>query len=323
MANYTENEGVNYCGLTASKNKWLFRPQPFNDIGIDAHIEFIDESDSPKQLLALQIKSGKSYFDEIRDGNVIFRDINDRQYSYWTMNSLPCIVILYNPENNTSIWEKLTSDTIKKTKEGNGKGYFVNVPLKQTFLDSKSNEKLLSITNLPQHVVNYNFLLSQKNFMEIIKNGGTVKLHSTEWVNKSSGKGTTEIIVNDENGEEIYSYPYWFPFTPYEMVFPRLFPWATFTADDDFYEEEDKNEWREYNCWYDKEKDEWIVVGDTFEKYRKSLNPMRSIDHSGEVAEYMLALGLNELGESFLKIDEYVSKKQPYTNIRASEEKDE
>ena len=40
-----------------------------------------------------------------------------------------------------------------------------------------------------------------------------------------------------------------------------------------------------------------IVLGDTFEEFRKKLNPMRSIDHAGEVAEYMMILTLNELGK--------------------------
>ena len=67
-----------------------------------------------------------------------------------------------------------------------------------------SNEQLLSYTNLPEHVVNYNFLLSQKEFMQIIQDGGEVKLHSSEWVNKSSGKGETELIVDD--GKSIKKY---------------------------------------------------------------------------------------------------------------------
>ena len=64
--------------------------------------------------------------------------------------------------------------------------------------------------------------------MQIIQDGGEVKLHSTEWVNKSSGKGETELIVNDGESVKTYSYPYCFPLTPYTEVFPRLFPWADF-----------------------------------------------------------------------------------------------
>ena len=70
---------------------------------------------------------------------------------------------------------------------------------------------------------------------------------------------------------------------------------------------------------FDKEEDEWIEVGDSFEEFRASLDPMRYIDHAGEVAEYMLVLSLNELGESFLKIDQYVSQPRPYAGTRPNE----
>lgn len=316
MANYTERIGVNHIGEIAERNKWMFREQPIDDVGIDAHMELIESTGKPKQLLALQIKSGASWFKEKKDDYIIFRDINERQYNYWTMNSLPCIVVLYNPDDNMCIWQKLTNETIEKTNGGKGKGFLVKVPITQVFLNDMSNERLLSFTNLPQHITNYNFLLSQKKFMQIIQDGGEIKLHSTEWVNKSSGRGETELIVDDGNSIQKYSYPYWFPFTPYTEVFPRLFPWANFSADEDFFEEHDELMWREYHWHYDKEDDEWLHVGDTFEEFRKKLSPMRSINHSGEVAEYMMKLSLNELGKSFLDIDEFVSQSHPYTGTR-------
>lgn len=319
MANYTERIGVNHCGEIAERNNWMFREQPVNDIGIDAHMEFIDSSGRPKQLLGLQIKSGASWFKEKKDKYIIFRDINERQYNYWITNSLPCILVLYNPDSGECVWQKLTATTVERTSGGQGKGFFVKVPLTQIFLNDSSNEKLISFTNLPEHIINYNFLLSQKEFMQIIKNGGEVKLHSTEWVNKSSGKGETELIVDDGKSIKTYAYPYWFPYTPYTEVFPKLFPWANFSADEDFYEESDKSFWLEYHCYYDKEDHEWLIVGDTFEEYRKKLDPMRSIDHMNEVAEYMLVLSLNELGESFLTVNDYVSQNQVYADTRPSE----
>lgn len=318
MASSIERRGVHHCGEIAERNNWMFREQPIDDVGIDAHMEFIESTGKPKQLLALQIKSGSSWFKEKKDNYIIFRYINERQYNYWTMNSLPCIVVLYNPDDDMCIWEKLTVETIEKTK--GGKGFLVKVPLNQVFLNDLSNEKLLSFTNLPQHITNYNFLLSQKRFMQIIHDGGKIRLHSTEWVNKSSGRGETELIVDDGKSIQKYSYPYWFPFTPYKMVFPRLFPWANFSADEDFFEENDETLWREYHCYYDKEDDEWINVGDTFEEFRRKLDPMRSIDHLGEVAEYMLVLSLNELGRAFLNVDKFVSQNQPYIKARPKEE---
>lgn len=320
MANSTERTGVYHCGEIAARNNWIFREQPIDDIGIDAHMEFTESSGKTKQLLALQIKSGESWFKEKKDEYIIFRDINERQYNYWTTNSLPCIVVLYNPHDNLCIWQELTAKTIEKTKGGKGRGFFVKIPLTQVFLNASSNEKLFSFTNLPEHVTNYNFLLSQKKFMQILQNGGSIKLHSIEWVNKSSGRGNTELIVDDGKSIKKYSYPYFFPFTPYTMVFQRLFPWADFSADEDFFEEHDESLWREYHCYYDKEEDEWLVVGDTFEEFRRKLDPMRSIDYSGEVAEYMLVLSLNELGRAFLNVDKFVSQNQPYAKARPKEE---
>ena len=76
-----------------------------------------------------------------------------------------------------------------------------------------------------------------------------------------------------------------------------------------FFEEKwQKIFWREYTAFYDKEEAEWLIVGDTFEEFRRKLNPMRSIDHSGEVAKYMMKLSLNELGKSFLNVDKFVSQ---------------
>ena len=316
MANTTERIGVSYCSLIASKTEWMFREQPIDDIGIDAHMERTDKDGKVQQLLALQIKSGESYFKENKGDYVVFRDIDDRQYNYWTTNTLPCIVVLYNPNDDMCIWQKLTAETIQKTRGGAGKGYYVNVPINQVFLDDISNELLLTFTNLPEHMTNYNFLLSQKKFMQIIKDGGIVKLHSEEWVNKCSGKGKTELIVDDGNTVMTYSYPYWFPFTPYTEVFPKLFPWAHFSIDEEFYEEDDLTLWRDLHCYYDKEIDDWVVVGKSFEEFRKSLPAIRGVDHSGEVAEYMLILSLNDLGESFLTVDGYVSQIRPYAEAR-------
>lgn len=320
MASSTERIGVHHCGEIAERNDWMFREQPVDDVGVDAHMELVELSGKPKQLLALQIKSGASWFKEKKDDYIIFRKIDDRQFNYWTTNSLPCILVLYNPDDGMCIWQKLTTETIEKTNHGKGKGFFVKVPVSQIFLNDLSNKELISFTKLPEHIINYNFLQSQKKFMQIIQDGGEIKLHSTEWVNKSSGRGETEIIVDNGKSIEKYLYPYWFPFTPYTEVFPRLFPWANFSADEDFFEENDEFFWHEYHCCYDEEDGNWLIVGDTFEEYRKKLNPMRSINQAGEVAEYMMVLSLNELGRSFLNVDKYVSQSLPYADTRPKEE---
>lgn len=74
------------------------------------------------------------------------------------------------------------------------------------------------------------------------------------------------------------------------------------------------------HCWYDKESGDWLVVGDSFEEFRATLDPVRYIDRAGEVTEYMMVLSLNELGRSFLQVDEFVSKNQPYVETRPNKQ---
>ena len=64
MASATERIGVSHCSEIAERNQWMFREQPIDDVGIDAHMEYVDPSGKSKQLLALQIKSGTSWFKE-------------------------------------------------------------------------------------------------------------------------------------------------------------------------------------------------------------------------------------------------------------------
>lgn len=48
--------------------RWLFREQPTEDYGIDAHTEVVDGEEVTGRLLALQIKSGSSWFNEPAPG---------------------------------------------------------------------------------------------------------------------------------------------------------------------------------------------------------------------------------------------------------------
>ncbi len=315
MANNIERLGVSFCDTVANQNGWIFREQPICDIGIDAHMEFNDTDGKTQRLLAIQIKSGESFFREKKDGNIIFRGINDRQYNYWTTYPLPCIIVLYNPNDNTCIWQKLTNKTIVKTNNG----YCIAVPEKQVFLDDFSNDILKKYINLPNYITNYNFLLSQKIFMEIIESGGIVKLHAEDLINKTLGVRKVDLIVDDGEGEKTYSYPYYFPYDSGEVVFQRLFPWADFSIDEEYYENSDYEQWLESENYYDDEEGKYFVIGDSFEEYRSSLPPIRGIDHRGEVSEFMLIMRLNDLGKSFLTVDRYISDPQLYSDTKPQE----
>jgi len=83
---------------------WLFRAQPTEDYGIDAHAEVVDGEDVRGRLLALQIKGGVSWFGEPCPGGWWFRPAG-KHVQYWTNHSLPVVVVLYHPETGRCHWQ--------------------------------------------------------------------------------------------------------------------------------------------------------------------------------------------------------------------------
>jgi tetratricopeptide (TPR) repeat protein len=96
---------------------WLFREQPIEDYGIDAHVEPMDGPEQPsRQLLALQIKAGASYFEEETSDGWWFRDTR-RHWHYWLSHVLPVVIVLYNPETDELFWQHAEASLVQLTGE--------------------------------------------------------------------------------------------------------------------------------------------------------------------------------------------------------------
>ncbi|MEG4288269.1 DUF4365 domain-containing protein [Microcoleus sp. C2C3] len=95
----------------------IFREQPIEDYGIDAHVEFIEKEQATGKLIALQIKSGDSWFKEKNGNNIIFRG-NNEHLEYWQNHSLPVIVVLYKHSERTAYWQAVNNNTVQRTKQG-------------------------------------------------------------------------------------------------------------------------------------------------------------------------------------------------------------
>lgn len=61
---HTGRIGVAGTQLLFKRLGWIFREQPIEDYGIDAHVEVVENNTPTGTLIALQIKSGKSWFKE-------------------------------------------------------------------------------------------------------------------------------------------------------------------------------------------------------------------------------------------------------------------
>src|SRR5271169_5558686 len=98
--------GVNAVEAIFLSMKWLFRRQLESDFGIDAQAEVVNEEGNPTgQLVAMQIKSGPSFF-RPRGEDYVFRG-EPRHLDYWERHSLPVILVMHNPVDGMTLWQRV------------------------------------------------------------------------------------------------------------------------------------------------------------------------------------------------------------------------
>lgn len=102
--NITSKEGVNFVKTIIEKSGCFFQKiDQENDLGIDATIELLDEEPLNKSI-AIQIKSGNSYYNEKTKECTIPIDAHR---DYWLNYSLHVYGIVYIPELNIGYWVDL------------------------------------------------------------------------------------------------------------------------------------------------------------------------------------------------------------------------
>ena len=302
MASHIERIGISVISKICEENDWFFREQPVSDIGIDATIERYNNKTEESKLIALQIKTGVSYFKE-QDAFHVFYRVSDRHYNYWRKYSIPVILVLYNPESKEIVFSEIDDNRIKKT----GLEYKLHLNKREDF-SSYLNDVALRLVNLPNALYNYNYMLTQLPFMEAIESGKDVILEAEEWVNKSSGRGSTKITIDDGNTKGIYKWEYYFPFTSYAEVFRRLFPWAKFIVDEDFLDGEEI-----YSA------DSGHIISENGRLNNQHTHENGDILgrlRAGEVAFYKIHLELNDFGKNFLNVDRILPNLKVYKRIK-------
>jgi len=260
-----------------SMHGWLFREQPLHDYGIDAQVEIVSEGKPTGDLIAMQVKSGLSYFSEETDTEIIYR-ADDKHIKYWSKHCLPVIIILYHPERDNFYWESVTDETIIST----GNGWKINIP-KSKLLTDESIIVFRELTQPPPYIQKLNKLRLDKRWIDIVADGENVYIEYDDWINKSLPRFQIRIGCDSRNDIEEESWQ-----TIYgigmEEVLSQTIPWAEFEMDYDAYEENRES--------VDDTPPEGIVP----------------VYHDGEVEGYRLILSLNEVGKAFVELDKYLSE---------------
>jgi hypothetical protein len=128
--------GVAAIQLIFQRLGWIFREQTIEDYGIDAHVEIVDNNIATGELIAVQIKSGDSYFKEKTNEGIVFRG-NIEHLEYWQNHSLPVIIVLYDNGEEEAYWQAININTVQKTN----KAWKVIIPFEQK-IDTLALERI-------------------------------------------------------------------------------------------------------------------------------------------------------------------------------------
>lgn len=294
--------------IVVSRLGWLFREQPTDDFGIDAQIEVVERGAATGRLIAVQIKSGSSYFNEPEPDGWWFR-VNADDLDYWLDHSLPVAVVLYDPSSETAYWEVVTPKSVVTGARG-GKKILVK-QAQQLGPDSK--KELAKVSEGTPYELRLRELRLALPWMELLSSGRRILVEVDEWVNKTSGRGDIRIVsVNDANEDrkELGSWFIMVGLRPYEEVLPSLVPWADMVLHEETYDEADYDAWEAASVYYDREGDR--IVTDDYDDWkaaeRVGSGGLRPYDNvAGEVDRWRLELQLNELGRGFLAVDRYAN----------------
>lgn len=220
----TERMGVHEVGTIFTKRLgWYFREQSVSDFGVDAEVEIADSQGKPTgQLIALQIKTGKSFFkNKNADGFTYYGE--PRHLEYWLQHSLPVFLILHDPEAGITLWQRVERHLVRETE----KGWSITVP-ETNHLNENSKHFLASgIGQDRESIKRYRFAADKEDMRRY--RGRTVFFRLDFWVNKTlSFRGVEVFFDNHEKDKSDEQIGVWATTGCPHEVMNHFFPWLKY-----------------------------------------------------------------------------------------------
>ena len=122
---------------------WIFRRNSTDaDLGIDGYIDIVStDGAATGQCLAVQIKTGLSYFSTATDGGFVFR--GERKHLNYYMNCpMPVVIVLCNPKTKQCFWVHFAPGKTERTQSG----WKVIVP-RRNVLSPATKQELLELVD--------------------------------------------------------------------------------------------------------------------------------------------------------------------------------
>jgi Domain of unknown function (DUF4365) len=218
----TERVGVNAVeAITNNVFGWFFREQPIGDYGVDAHIEEMVNGRPTGKLIALQIKTGKSYFRPQGDDFVFYGA--KRHLEYWTHHRLPVYVIIHDPENGLTLWQKFERRLVKES----AKRWSITIPSSNILNAEAKRYFEMEIAADPESIRRFNLAVGYGDMK--LFSGREVYFQVNEWVNKSLNMRDVGVYFDDPYKDTPdHMFRFWTPAPSLESYMARFFPWLDF-----------------------------------------------------------------------------------------------
>ena len=307
MKDLTERAGILAVETAVNDELGWYSREPLRpDYGIDLFLEAADLGIPTGRMLAVQVKSGPSFFSEVTSDGVIFRG-DQAHLAYWSRHSLPAIVVLHDPTSGISYWQTVNSHTVEET----GVGWKLTVPYSQR-LDASSRDSLAALAEGDPYTGRLQGLRADRAWMQALASGDRLFIEAEEWVNKSSGRGTMRLVLEPAAGgatvvrERSFLAPGW----SYADLLPSMVPWGALSNDQPLYEEHDRSRWETATGIWGTDLGKYVDYFEEFDDWAgRNIEPgLRPYDDNGEVAFWRLEVTLSDLGSAFLTVDSHLDK---------------
>ena len=221
-SNATDRIGINAVESAFLGMGWIFREQSVSDYGIDAHAEPKIGERPTGQLIALQVKSGASYFRERGEDFVYYG--RRRHLDYWRNHCLPVFIILHNPETGLTLWQRVEDHLVEEGKKGR---WAIEIP-RNNVLDANSEGFLLrGISSDPASVRRFRLATDLTTMRDLARRAESevIFLKVQEWINKTLNFRTSWISFDDPDADPDYTFQTWLPAHDINDLMVHYFPW--------------------------------------------------------------------------------------------------
>jgi hypothetical protein len=225
-----ERIGINAVEkIVVGQMKWIWREQTVTDFGIDGHIETLGDDGRPSgKLFAVQIKSGRSYFRGSSETLPFY--VDDDHIRYWDQHSLPTILVLYNPDDDTTCWQWADLRAAQATV----KGWRIDVPRRKALSAESKPELQDQVWSDDSLGLRRRFALDRHLMEEFENRDAFVSID--KWLNKHLQYREIKIYFGEPKSDVAYVIPITATWN-YEVreVLRHFLPWL----DCQYYEEPD------------------------------------------------------------------------------------